>query len=688
MPKKKLLARDRDPSMSPTARASPGSVDVAPPMKGIPVDPFRAPYDEPTGRGRHRRRDADHRRQTVAVGYLRRSTDRQDQSIPDQQHAIEVYCAEMGLRLSRFYTDDAISGTSSVNRKGFQDMMASAQSEQCDFGVIVVYDVKRFGRVDNDEAGYYRHLLRQHGVEVRYVSEGFTGDATDDLMRPVKQWQARQESKDLSKVTIRGLLSKSTTGHWMGGAPPFGYDLKYTSQSGQFLFVLRYNADGTKGMLNENGKLIRTLERGESVAVSRRDHCTLLPGEDVRVKTVRRVFRLYIEEGRGFKAIADMFNREGVVPARGPAWAPHYSGQWSMTTVRAIIVNPAYCGDMVWNRRTDARFHKISKGRAVERKDAHSRRLEANLESDWSVVKDAHPPLVTRRTWLMAQTMLESKVESESQRGRDPRTGAAAARNGVLPEPRSHRRGSQHAGDCAGPRSKFLLSKLVACAKCGSRYEGFTQRSRSKDENGECRKSLFYACGGYIRRGKSVCQLGQVPMADLDGAVISAVLEYYERYEGIRGQAAIAAEVEGAVGIESVELKDRQAQLDKEARRIEAVERRLIDNLTPGTRDALERRLAELAADRVALDRDIEKLKQVQLSASGIKALVAEARAFVSRSATLLQSGGLSSRRVAIQRCVERVQYDQGKQSAIVQVRVVPLVLASDIECTAITRAV
>jgi hypothetical protein len=62
-------------------------------------------------------------------------------------------------------------------------------------------------------------------VEVRYVSENFNGDATDDLLRPVKQWQARQESKDLSKVTIRGLLSKSDTGCWMGGVPPHGYDL-------------------------------------------------------------------------------------------------------------------------------------------------------------------------------------------------------------------------------------------------------------------------------------------------------------------------------------------------------------------------------------------------------------------------------------------------------------------------------
>lgn len=69
---------------------------------------------------------------------------------------------------------------------------------------MLCYDVNRFGRLDNDEAGHYRFLLRRQGAEAVYISEGFNGHDTDDLLRPVKQWQARQESKDLSKVTIRG----------------------------------------------------------------------------------------------------------------------------------------------------------------------------------------------------------------------------------------------------------------------------------------------------------------------------------------------------------------------------------------------------------------------------------------------------------------------------------------------------
>ncbi len=41
-------------------------------------------------------------RARAAIGYVRRSTDRQEQSIPDQKKAIEEYSDENDLRLLRF----------------------------------------------------------------------------------------------------------------------------------------------------------------------------------------------------------------------------------------------------------------------------------------------------------------------------------------------------------------------------------------------------------------------------------------------------------------------------------------------------------------------------------------------------------------------------------------------------------
>lgn len=251
-----------------------------------------------------------------AVGYARRSTDRQEQSIPDQRKAIEDYVEEHGFRLGRVYVDDAISGTSTLGRRAFQEMIADAQKESHPFDFVIVYDVKRFGRVDNDEAGYYRHVLRTHGVEVRYVSENFNRDSTDDLLRPVKQWQARQESKDLSKVTIRGLLSKigytsgseAKNGWWMGGVPPHGYDLCYVNADGKFLMTVRYMPDGSKRILGEKGKLVRTLVRGESLNLSQRDHARLAPSSPERVMVATSIFTMYVEQRKGYNAIADTPN--------------------------------------------------------------------------------------------------------------------------------------------------------------------------------------------------------------------------------------------------------------------------------------------------------------------------------------------------------------------------------------------
>ena len=80
-----------------------------------------------------------------------------------------------------------------------------------------------------------------------------------------------QESKDLSKVTIRGLLSKAETGSWMGGVPPpCGYDLLYETSDSQFLRILRFMHDGTKQILDKKHKLVRTLDRGERLSISKK----------------------------------------------------------------------------------------------------------------------------------------------------------------------------------------------------------------------------------------------------------------------------------------------------------------------------------------------------------------------------------------------------------------------------------
>jgi DNA invertase Pin-like site-specific DNA recombinase len=600
------------------------------------------------------RQNSNTRQDSRAVGYVRRSTDRQEQSIPDQKKALEAYAAEHGLHLVKFYIDDAISGTSTLGRRAFQQMIGDAESPTRRFDIIVVYDVKRFGRIDNDEAGYYRYKLRTHGVEVRYVSENFNGDATDDLLRPVKQWQARQESRDLSKVTIRGLLSKSDTGFWMGGTPPHGYDLRYENGDGKFLFILRYMPDGSKQLLDKKGTLVRTLARGESLSISKRDHARLVPSDHERVKIIKRLFKMYAEQGKGYRSLADTLNQEGVPTPRGPKWSYIYSGLWTDSTIRSILVNPIYAGDMVWNRRTDGRFHRISKGQAVDRESVHGARLVPNQKEDWIVVRDAHPPLISRRLFEQARQRLESHPKSIEQRQRISKLNT-------------------HGKTWNGQRSRFILSGLMKCSLCGYRYQGVTRVKGKKRLDGTQVKTRYYGCGGYITKGKKVCQMNSIPQKILEDRVIDAVLDFYKPYLDKGGRKKLAEAVKKQIGSEGKELVTARQRAQAEQKKIGKIINNLLDNITPTNREYVDRRLNELKKQRQQLEARLEELDQLSLSQAEIDNIVTDSMQLLSGLEFTLRQGLPQEKLVALRQCIERIWIDKPAGTIKLAIRLVPV---------------
>ena len=152
-----------------------------------------------------------------AAIYLRRSTDRQEKSLGDQRHEILRYASEHGFGVVAEFVDDGVSGTSGETRQGFLSMLEEAQSPRRTWQFVLVWDIKRFGRMSSDEVGYYRWLFKQAGVEIIYTSEGFTGSSADKFLRFFKQEAARDESATLSKAVIRGLVSLADHGWWPGG---------------------------------------------------------------------------------------------------------------------------------------------------------------------------------------------------------------------------------------------------------------------------------------------------------------------------------------------------------------------------------------------------------------------------------------------------------------------------------------
>ena len=83
-----------------------------------------------------------------AAIYIRRSTDRQEQSIESQHAAIERFAAENGFLLVAKYCDDGISGTSVSRGKSFLQRVEDAQQHDCPWNTIITYDLSAFSLVE------------------------------------------------------------------------------------------------------------------------------------------------------------------------------------------------------------------------------------------------------------------------------------------------------------------------------------------------------------------------------------------------------------------------------------------------------------------------------------------------------------------------------------------------------------
>jgi DNA invertase Pin-like site-specific DNA recombinase len=561
-----------------------------------------------------------------AVAYLRRSTDRQEQSLDDQRTAIKVYAAERALTIIREYVDDAISGSTSEGRDAFQRLIADAQRADPDFDMVLVYDVKRFGRVDTDEAGHFRYLLRKRGVEVMYVAEGFSGDDSDDLIRPVKQWQARQELKDLSKVTIRGQVSLCADGWWLGGVPPYGYDLMYYDASGKPFQQVRFTISGEKLLLDPEGKLVRTVAKGQRLQTAKTDHARLVPGDPKRVKTVKRIFDLYVHHGHGYKPIAHLLNSDGVPSPRNVEWSSNHEGHWAMSTIRAILVNLVYTGSMVWNRRTYGKFFRVSNERAAARPLHRLGRGEVNPESDWIVVPDTHAALVPRDVFDVAKAL------------------------------RARREGDRNLKASRGGRSKtspFLLSGLLKCTDCGHNFQGY-RVNKGQTYGGPKVETYYYICGGYRTKGTAVCQKHLFPREMIESYVLERIGARLQEFMVKGGRSLLEQIVK-----EEVEPKNGSAEeVDCVRLTRDAIRQKidtLLDSLTPTNKEFIDEKLRNLKAERDRLEARLIAL-DAPMQHVDVQSIVDDGIARLAGLGQLLAHGGPLERKTLVQAFLTRIE--------------------------------
>lgn len=230
----------------------------------------------------------------MVAAYCRVSTENDDQtnSFESQQRYFTRYIeSHPGWKLFRVYADRGLSGTTTKNRKAFNQMLSDG--EEGLFGMVITKEISRFARNTLDSI-YYTRRLKKSGVGVIFLNDNINtleGDA--ELRLSIMASIAQEESRRTSQRVKWGQKRRMEAGV-VFGRKMIGYDLK-----------------GGQLVINEP-----------------------------EAETVRAIFEKYVYEEKGVASIAGDLKAEGVPPG-GRIQA------WSTAAVLRILKNEKYCGDLV-----------------------------------------------------------------------------------------------------------------------------------------------------------------------------------------------------------------------------------------------------------------------------------------------------------------------------------------------------
>ncbi len=112
-------------------------------------------------------------------GYVRRSTDRQEQSLEGQRAACEALATKLGGRIEEgdFFEDDAVTG-SDLQRPGLLALLRACERRK-DVSGVVVWDRSRLARATDPRAALALELeIENTGKRIHYVNSSCQNDGS------------------------------------------------------------------------------------------------------------------------------------------------------------------------------------------------------------------------------------------------------------------------------------------------------------------------------------------------------------------------------------------------------------------------------------------------------------------------------------------------------------------------------
>ena len=303
-----------------------------------------------------------------AAQYVRMSTEHQQYSTENQADKVREYAARRGIEIVRTYADEGKSGLRIDGRQALQTLIKDVESGNADFGIILVYDVSRWGRFqDADESAYYEYICRRAGIQVAYCAEQFENDGSpvSTIVKGVKRAMAGEYSRELSAKVFAGQCRLIELGFRQGG--PAGFGLR-------------------RVLIDQSGSIKSELARGEHKSLQT-DRVILMPGPDEETRVVVQIYRWFVDESAHEQDIADRLNSRGIRTDLGR--------DWTRATVREVLSNEKYIGNNVYNRRS----FKLKKVRVV------------NQPAMWIKKEGAFEAIVPPDLFYTAQGILRARAQ-------------------------------------------------------------------------------------------------------------------------------------------------------------------------------------------------------------------------------------------------------------------------------------
>lgn len=185
-------------------------------------------------------------------------------------------------------------------------------------------------------------------------------------------------------------------------------------------------------------------------------------------------------------------------------------------------------------------------------------------------------------------------------------------------------------------------------------------------------KNYYYACGGYINKGKEICELNSISQETLENKVIEKILEYYSRYLGVDGRELLAKVVKDQISVENIDFKSAKERVNEEFERIEGIINNLLDNLTAENRELIDKRLNQLKSQKQKLESRLEELERLESSQDQIQDIVSEAMRFISSLEYILKNGLPQEKLVTIRQCIQRIWIDKEKEKLEITIYAIP----------------